>query len=1206
MDEERILSESEQENVPVEVSMFGVAKRLETAEYELKLLTESVLSGIAKMQYQDGLIIEYANKGLYDILKCTKEEFSEKNQNYYNSVIFEEDWKKLRRKIEANSVTRERFECEYRVRTKTGSIGWRLMNGTPVQQDGQIILYCSVFDITKMKETEHRLDSLVENFPGGIFRVFYNGSQTKLEYISDGVSRLTGYSKEEYIVDSERRQAGERSFFYKEDVLNQESLDRALYAGKGDRKEQQITRKDGKKRWVELRSSIVSRSEAGVLIQYVMLDINEQKKAEEQARKERIRLNVVAGLSTDSIFEYDIETDTMNYYNRSEKFMVSVLNAPVIEHYTEKMLNGTITGQLVHPDDYEKAGELCRQLRSGQRDVYCELRKQYAPGKFSWIAIEGKAVAGGNGKAATVIGKMSNIEERVQREAELKVQSERDSLTGLYNNKVIRRMISDRLAMQKDEMSYLVLADVDNFKSVNDTMGHLFGDAVICTFADSLTSFFSDALIGRIGGDEFLLYINRTDAVDLNRRITELNRRLALIYAESMNQLRVSASFGVTKCSRDISLDKAVRQADSALYFLKNHLKGGMMEYHEGMLMNESALGGETENEFVPEARIHTENDLVTFALELFEHVKDIKGAIRILSDRMSRFYHFQDILYIRKDDDGSMKKSFHWGEHDAQQFYNTYLDFRQASEWKTLLFEGEKTSVVLLERDMVGENVNRAKSMLSIRLIEQGTAGYMIFVDRTRERDWSEELVVLEKLSQIIFKRIVEMEQKRRAEEYAEYMVSHDKMTGLANYTYFLSYCGQYVREHPEKRYVLTYVDFSNFQYLNEVYGYGAGDSVLKLFADRLREGTGILYARATADKFLALHEIKKIEEIEQLKERFEQLSEKFCSEINRHYEQCKLEVAGGIAEVDPSLENFALNVDNANVARKTAKREQHVPLVIYTSELRREIQRQMEILANMEEALEAGEFVIYLQPKMNMQTGALVGAEALVRWVRSDGTVVGPDKFVPIFEKNGFITKIDFEVLRQVLELQKKWKEDGQPVIPVSVNFSRRHQENQGDIHKIDELLRKYGISTGALEIEITESVFMYDLEPLTQSIAALKQRGIQVSIDDFGAGYSSLNVLSNLEADIVKLDRQFLMDAAAKQGRFIKEFLSLLIQMIKQLGFQVIAEGVETKEQVEFLKEAGCTYAQGYYYAKPMPPEEFLKFMKSHSIDTEEIKK
>lgn len=118
MDEERILSESEQENVPVEVSMFGVAKRLETAEYELKLLTESVLSGIAKMQYQDGLIIEYANKGLYDILKCTKEEFSEKNQNYYNSVIFEEDWKKLRRKIEANSVTRERFECEYRVRTK--------------------------------------------------------------------------------------------------------------------------------------------------------------------------------------------------------------------------------------------------------------------------------------------------------------------------------------------------------------------------------------------------------------------------------------------------------------------------------------------------------------------------------------------------------------------------------------------------------------------------------------------------------------------------------------------------------------------------------------------------------------------------------------------------------------------------------------------------------------------------------------------------------------------------------------------------------------------------------------------------------------------------------------------------------------------------------------------------------------------------------
>lgn len=1182
-------------------SFFGAGKGLEAVEYDLELLMDSVLSGIAKMRYQDGLVIEYANKGLYDILKCTKEEFQEKNENRYDSVILPEDWKKLCEKIETYSTGGEQFEFEYRVRTKTGSVGWRLMNGTPVRQDGCIILYCSVFDITKLKETERHLDSLVENFPGGIFRVFYNGDVVELEYISEGVTRLTGYTTEEYRADGICKAEKDRHLlFCNEAVLKKASLEQAFYLGKGDRREYQITRKDGTKRWVELRSSVVSRSEAGVLIQYIMLDINERKKAEEQARKERIRLDVVAGLSTDSIFEYDIEKDTMHYYNRSETFMSAVMNEPVIEHYTEKLLDGSMSGQIVHKDDYKRVTDICRQLRTGQPDVYCEIRKQYEKGKYVWIAIEGKTVKGEDGQAATVIGKMSNIEERVQREAALKVQSERDSLTGVYNSKVIRKMISERISLKQQEKGYIIIADVDNFKSVNDTMGHLFGDAVICTFAESLTTFFGDALVGRIGGDEFLLYVTGMSMEEITNQVAALNSRMARIHAENMTQQRISASFGVTECQAGITLDKAVRQADSALYFMKNHVKGGITEYHDGMRMNESALEGGADNEFVPEAKINSEGDLITFALELFEHVKDSKGAIRILSDRISRFFDFQDILYIKKDNDGSMKKLFHWGENDVQQFYNTYIDFRQASEWNVLLFESEKTSTVLLERDMVGENIHRAKSMLSIRLTEQDMEGYMIYVDRRKERGWEEELPTLEKLSQIIFKRIVDLEQKRCAEEYAEYMVSHDKITGLWNYTYFLSYCGEYIRAHPEKRYLLTYVDFSNFQYLNEIYGYEAGDQVLKIFAEQLQKGTGILYARATADKFLALHEIK--EDVETLKQQFLMFNESFCSKINSRYDQCKLGIVGGMAEVDLSLESFTMNVDNANIARKAAKRDLQLRLLVYTPELREEQQRRMEILSSMTEALEAGEFVMYLQPKMNMMNNTLVGAEALVRWVRSDGTVVPPDKFVPIFEKNGFITKIDFEILRQVLELQRAWKEEGKPVLPVSVNFSRKHQENSGDIEKIVSMIEDYGVSTDAIEIEITESVFMYDIRPLIQSVAMMKKYGMRISIDDFGAGYSSLNVLANVKADTIKLDQKFLFDVSAKQGTVSKEFLHLLIPMIRQIGFQVIAEGVETEEQVAFLKNTGCHYAQGYYYAEPMKLADFLKFMETHAVDAE----
>jgi len=185
----------------------------------------------------------------------------------------------------------------------------------------------------------------------------------------------------------------------------------------------------------------------------------------------------------------------------------------------------------------------------------------------------------------------------------------------------------------------------------------------------------------------------------------------------------------------------------------------------------------------------------------------------------------------------------------------------------------------------------------------------------------------------------------------------------------------------------------------------------------------------------------------------------------------------------------------------------------------------------------------------------------------------------------------------------MQQKRLQEGKPVVKISVNFSRKHQENQSYLTRLDELIAQYDVPTKSLEIEITESVFMQDLAPLIESICQLKKRGFSVSIDDFGAGYSSLNVLSRVKADIVKLDRQFLLDVEMEKDNYTSEFLQLLIDMIKKLGFRVLAEGVETKEQVAMLKNAGCRFAQGFYYAKPMPIDEFLMFLDRHVIAEEE---
>lgn len=1175
------------------ITMFDVTKRLEAAKFELKVLMDNVPGGVARMRYDHGLIIEYANSGLYQIMQCTKEQFLRENGNYYDSIILPEDWKQMQKEIECCMGNWTKLDMEYRVRNQEGKIGWQMITAAPIQQDGKVMLQCTISDITRIKETERQLDSLVENFPGGILRIFYNGDYPHTEYVSEGVVEITGIDLETY--QQLEKENKEIDLFGEDEwSIGKAAMDKAFYEGKGSRCEYLIHRLDKEVRWAEFRSSVVSRSESGVLIQYVVLDITEQKQIEESLKRERERVDIVAGLSTDAIFEYEIAKDQMHYYSKKQDFLASRYGKPIVEHYTEQILHGNQAEKMVYPDDYDKLIQLCWQLRAGAKNIYFELRSQYAPGKFCWIAVEAKAIEDENNKASFVIGKISNIDERKQREEQLKEQSERDPLTALYNSRVVKSMIDECRRKEEKRKAILLIADIDNFKAVNDKMGHLYGDAVICTFADALRSSFPDALIGRIGGDEFLVYVENVEVFEIEGRIKELTQKLSRIYVEGENNTKISASFGMVNCKEEQSLEKLIKMADSALYFMKNHTKGGMIEYREGMLMGDSAIGAEETNNYVPEALIHTENDLIVFALELFERVKDTKGAIRVLADSICRFYSFSDILYFQMAEDGMVKMIFHWGEADIQQFYDKPMDV-SGEDWEALFFPLEqKTSVVLLERDIKGENVRKAKSILSIGMVGQEEKGYMLFIDKQQERTWQTEEAVLERLANIIFKRLMDMKQKENQKEYANYLASHDKMTGLPNYTYFLSYCEEYVKEHADREYALVFSDFRNFHYLNEVYGYMAGDQILQEFSKVLSKGNGIISARVMADRFITLYET---DDLEELKEKFSLYGNRFCSEINAKYEQCRLVTVAGIAKVDRSLENFTINVDNSNVARKIAKEDNLSPIIIYNSELRKKLVQHMEIISNMTEALNRKEFKLYLQPKMDIETGKMIGAEALARWRKEDGTILSPDTFIPIFEKNGFITQMDFEILRQVLELQKNLQDSGKKIPVVSVNFSRRHQENSEYINKIDRLLQQYRVSTNNLEIEITESVFMYDLTPLSEGIRELKKRGISVSIDDFGAGYSSLNVLARVDVDVVKLDRQFLLDLEAEKGNFNLEFMQQMIHMIKHLGFKVIAEGVETKEQVELLRKAGCQYVQGYFYAKPMPVNEFLEFAQKY---------
>jgi len=304
----------------------------------------------------------------------------------------------------------------------------------------------------------------------------------------------------------------------------------------------------------------------------------------------------------------------------------------------------------------------------------------------------------------------------------------------------------------------------------------------------------------------------------------------------------------------------------------------------------------------------------------------------------------------------------------------------------------------------------------------------------------------------------------------------------------------------------------------------------------------------------------------------------------------------ASGIYHIEGDEKNMAVILDCANDARKNSKDQRAFCQVsLYNAQIQSENEKRKAIMSGMLTALNNDEFHVYLQPKINVATNKVVGAEALVRWFRQDGTIVSPMDFIEIFESNGFITKMDFCILDKTLEYLRDAIDAGEEVVPISVNFSRRHNDYENFVPSIGKRLARYKVPNELIEVEITESVFMSNLEKLNRNIELLHSMGMRVLIDDFGSGYSSLNVLSSVTADVIKLDKVFLEYLDTQKSKdFIKHFVGLL----KQMDVEIVAEGVETKEQLEMLTNAGCDVVQGFYFAKPMPVDKFRAFLKEYN--------
>lgn len=409
-----------------------------------------------------------------------------------------------------------------------------------------------------------------------------------------------------------------------------------------------------------------------------------------------------------------------------------------------------------------------------------------------------------------------------------------------------------------------------------------------------------------------------------------------------------------------------------------------------------------------------------------------------------------------------------------------------------------------------------------------------------------------------------------------------------------FFEKAAQLIEQSEPSKYTVSCINIDNFKAINAQYGAEVGDRVLIYVAECISKcmaEIGGIFGHIAGDDFAALFPTEYASS-DLLAYSYDEASSPDCI-----YQNIRLRVGRFPADnISYSIDDM---YDNAKLASNSIRENYETNIQYYRDDMRTELMKKQYIINEMHKALDCEEFEIWLQPQYNHATGAIIGAEVLIRW-NKNGMNISPKDFIPIFERNGFIYEMDKYVWEKACILIRKWIDKGIEVLPLSINVSRRDLLHEDFIDCFTGIVKKYSVPAEMLRVEITESAFSESSANIISKVSKLMELGFLVEIDDFGSGYSSLNTLKDVPASILKLDMRFFESTENTQraGNIIES----VVRMAKWLGMAVIAEGVEKKELADYLKSIGCYYIQGFYYSKPIPISEYERLLERNKKEPE----
>lgn len=905
-----------------------------------------------------------------------------------------------------------------------------------------------------------------------------------------------------------------------------------------------------------------------------------------------IKLSAILSRGHTTIFEYYPAEDVLILYD--EHFLPA--------HKIPDFHTYFYTSPIIHPDDRGQINDLYQGKCNGP----IEIRTLHKNDRIFRSLLDLSTVDGGGQFPSFTIGTIRDVTMERRRIELLKAQAMRDSLTTLYNHTAGIQLINNYLSQKTPYASCaLMIADIDYFKNVNDTYGHLFGDKVLAEFSRMLLSQFgNENIIVRAGGDEFIVFLKNIGHSALLGKVNSLlNSVRAMTFPES--GYSPTCSIGVCFLPENVSgytYDQLFENADWALYTAK---KNGRNRYAFCDSLKRFELSNTIPEHLTKEidAR-YFQNDVIACAFEIFEKTNSFESALSLLMKIIGIRFQLDRITVIQTNTkDCQCNSQYQWTAPGIPKVLPVPASFTK-EDFLTLFHSYDEYDTTVLQHDnmsMYSPDAARlliqgdAKTVVYSAMYCEGTyVGAISYVVCKSKRYWGKnQLSQLGELTKLISAHLAKSQALDASHQGILSMPEYDRLTGLLSFSRFRDEVERIIVGNEQYTYAMVYSDLEDFKYFNQRYGYRMGDQLLKNFSNYILEKTptdiNAYFTRIVADQFALF---MPYEDKGNAVERVTQINHAFIAQQKELFPDTVLRIRSGIYIVKPGCPSASEALDAANYARKQVKEQHGCSVGLYDEALSRKRHLENEIRNDMSEAMNQGQFKVYLQPKFSMEDSSIVGAEALVRWHLPNGTILTPNSFVPMFEQNGRITELDFYVFERVAAFLAKNDRLGRKQVPISINASILHAPNQDTVQHYLSILNKYQVDPSLTEIELTETATVSNYDSVRALFQDLQSVHILTSMDDFGSGYSILNTVIDIPVNTVKIDRLFIEKCTSSDRGLY--FLEQIISMIKGLGYHVLCEGIETDEQFQILKRIGCEFGQGYCFSRPLPIEEYEKLL------------